>query len=279
MQRDVSTALLEADQDAFVRALWGAEERIPPSLLGPRGAASAKRLGVYRNNAFASLTRCLSARFPVIQRLVGEEFFRAMAAVFVEAHPPVSPALLEYGDAFPAFLEKFSPVRTLPYLADVARLELLIAHAYHARDARAADAAALGVLGDDALEAQLILHPSCRTLISGHAVFSIWETNTRDVVVRPVEASSGGEALLVVRPCFDVTVVRIDTATYAFIAALAARHSLEVAAEIAAELSDAFDVSVALQMLFTLGAVVGVHLPRNARPTEPQSMRMLSCAT
>ena len=31
-------------------------------------------------------------------RLVGEDFFNAMARVFVERHPPVSPALFEYGD-------------------------------------------------------------------------------------------------------------------------------------------------------------------------------------
>ena len=52
-----------------------------------------------------------------------------MAGVFVRAHPPRSPVLALYGDAFPGFLERFEPVAHLPYLADTARLELCPARA------------------------------------------------------------------------------------------------------------------------------------------------------
>ena len=73
------------------------------------------------------------------------------------------------------FLTSFEPAKALPYLPDVARLEWHIATAYHAADARPIGATALGQLGDDALDAGLVLHPSCAIVLSHYPVFSIWQ--------------------------------------------------------------------------------------------------------
>ncbi len=191
-----------------------------------------------------------------------------MARVFVERHPPTSPALFEYGDDFPSFLTLFPPAKALPYLPDVARLEWHIATAYHAADAQPIDATALGQLGHEALEAALVLHPSCAIVVSHYPIFNIWQTNTRDEVVQHVDASAGGEAALIVRPHFNVEVVRLDTAVYAFTAALAAGHALELAAEIATELDSSLDVGEALQTLFSSGAIIGLR-PASRVPSRP----------
>jgi hypothetical protein len=214
-----------------------------------------------------------------VARLVGEEFFNAVARVFVERHPPTSPALFEYGDEFPLFLTSFPPAKALPYLPDVARLEWHVATAYHAADALPIDATVLGQLGDDALDAALLLHPSCAIVLSHYPVLSIWQTNTRDEIVQHVDASSGGEGALIVRPQFNVQVIGLDTASYAFIAALAAGHTLELAAEIATELDSSFDVGAALQTLFSSGAIVGLRPASGVAPSITTNMRLLSCAS
>jgi hypothetical protein len=275
----MQTISVAEHQDAFARALLWRDDAVPASLTRHGGIDPTKRFAIYRNNVFASLTTCLAGRFPVVARLVGEDFFNAMARVFVERHPPVSPALFEYGDEFPQFLTSFAPTEALPYLPDVARLEWHVATAYHAADARPIDAAALGQLRDDALGARLVLHPSCAILLSHYPVFSIWRTNTRDESVQPVDTSAGGEGALIVRPKFNVDVIRLDTAACAFISALTAGHDLELAAEIAAELDRTFEVGAALQMLFSSGAVVGVRpAPEQSLPITT-NMRLLSCAT
>ena len=106
-------------QAGFSRAML--EQGLPV----PEGLAPARRFSVYRNNLYARLSDALRSRYPVVERLVGRDFFYAAAAVFIGAHPPSSPVLIEYGEAFPAFLETFEPARELPYLADTARLEWL----------------------------------------------------------------------------------------------------------------------------------------------------------
>jgi hypothetical protein len=276
--RSMQTISIAEHQEAFARALLWREDALPAAIVGPGAGTPEKRFGVYRNNVFASLTGCLAARFPVVARLVGEEFFNAVARVFVERHPPTSPALFEYGDEFPLFLASFGPTKSLPYLPDVARLEWHVATAYHAADAQPIDATALGRLGNGAPDTALVLHPSCAIVLSHYPVFSIWQTNTRDDVVEYVDASASGEGALIVRPQFNVEVIGLDTASYAFIAALAAGHALELAAEIANELDSLFDVGAALQTLFSSGAIVGVRPASGVAPSITTNMRLLSCA-
>src|SRR3546814_4089632 len=57
-----------------------------------------------------------------------------MARLYVKDVPPRSRVLAFYGDSLPAFIETFSPTASVPYLADVARLEMLRVRAYHAAD-------------------------------------------------------------------------------------------------------------------------------------------------
>ena len=83
----------------------------------------ARFLAVYRNNVVVSLVDALAQTFPVTHQLVGEAFFRALAQVFVRAHPPRTRVLSHYGDGLPGFVARFPPAAGLPYLADVARVE------------------------------------------------------------------------------------------------------------------------------------------------------------
>ncbi len=177
----------------------------------PAGLTPAKRFRVYRNTMFASLINALRARYPVIERLTGEDFFEAAAGHFIEAHPPRSPVLIDYGEGFSDFLESFEPAGALPYLADVARLEWLRHRAYHAADREALRPSDLARAPSDRVFAlHFEFHPSAALIVSPYPIVSIWETNAHDAETRPIGADLAGEAALVVRPDYDVLVVRLD---------------------------------------------------------------------
>lgn len=120
-----------------------AEALLNPSQAAPQGLRTwnrsdpAKHLAVQRNNVMISLVDALAHTFPVTLQLVGEEFFRAMAQVFVLAHPPRTRVLAHHGQALPSFIAQFPPAAGLPYLADVAQLEWQRLQALHAADASA----------------------------------------------------------------------------------------------------------------------------------------------
>ncbi|MBK7657313.1 MAG: putative DNA-binding domain-containing protein [Betaproteobacteria bacterium] len=164
-------------QTAFADALFHAELPCPGGLSTWNGSDPGKRFDVYRNNVMVSLVDALAETFAVTQALVGEAFFRAMARVFVQGHPPCSRIMAYYGQDFPRFIAAFPPAASVPYLADVARLEMARVRAYHAADAAPIDAAMLqAALGNPAEQRclQLALHPSVQVVSSDFAVGDIW---------------------------------------------------------------------------------------------------------
>jgi len=88
-------------QKEFSEALLNAEHPVPEDMVDPQGRPAGKRFNVYRNNVVSSLSDALAEAYPVVQKLVGEKFFKAMAGVFVRQYPPQSPILFRFAPEFP----------------------------------------------------------------------------------------------------------------------------------------------------------------------------------
>jgi hypothetical protein len=163
---------LKLEQD-FATAVLDADAAVPGGLAGKSLASLTRRFGVYRNNVYASLIEVLQGRFPVTARLVGDEFFRAMARLYVEQAPPCSPVLLHYGAGFPEFVASFAPAEGVPYLADMAALEWARSAAYHAADAVPMPVEALAPAVEHAAHVRLLLHPSLHLVSSAYPIVTI----------------------------------------------------------------------------------------------------------
>jgi hypothetical protein len=234
-----------AQQADFHRALWQTDH-IPAGLTAPDATELALRFAVYRNNVQHGLARALEARFPVIAKLVGHDFFREMARLFANRHPPEGPVLLHWGGALPRFLTEFPPVAHLPYLADVARLELLRGQAYHAADATALRPDALN--DADLPNLRLHLHPSVHLFTSPWPAVQIWLS--QQLGAAKTKLTSGPDHALIARhPDFAVMLEPVDIATYSVLAALQAGQTLGQAAQVA-------DPTAALTLLLRHGLII-----------------------
>src|SRR5439155_8010965 len=142
----------------------------------------------------------LKDAFPAVGRIVGEDFFRAMARTYVLQALPASPILLDYGGSFPDFIAGFEPAATLPYLADVARTERAWNEAYHAAEAAPLDPSAFAAIPPDQVaHIRLAFHPSLRIVRSPFPALTIWRMNVDDGVPQPVDFAVA-EDILIVRP-------------------------------------------------------------------------------
>ena len=254
-----------SDQASFARAVLDPQLPCPPGLHAWNGSDPAARLAVYRNNVFNSLIDALADTFPVVQQLVGEDFFRAMAQVFVQTSPPASPLLAGYGEGFAGFVEGFAPARELPYLADVARLEFLRLRALHAADASVATADAWSAaLGDpDALPGLRVEpHPSLFILRARHAAVSIWAAHQGLMALETVDVSQAEDAL-VLRPGDEVNVLELPPGGACLAQGLTQGESLSEAAERAVQEAPAFDLAPVLSILIRHGAFSAVHVTRS----------------
>lgn len=241
-------------QSAFAAALLAPDLPVPPGLVDPFGRPSKARFDVYRNNVTASLLRVLQAAFPVTQRLVGAEFFAAMAVEFLRAHPPRTRMMMLYGADFPAFLAAFPPVAHLGYLPDVARIEQALRESYHAADAAPLAADRLAALPpEDFVSARLSLAPSLRLIRSDWPALSIWWANQGDPA-RPLGAS-GPESLVILRQDYDPSPLTLTPGMAGILAALADGQTVGSALEAAQAETD---LTALLTLLLRHGAVTEI---------------------
>jgi hypothetical protein len=249
-------------QGDFARAVRDPGLVVPGGVTSHNSEAPRERFAVYRNNVMVGLAGALDARFPATRKIVGEDFFKGAAKLFVATQPPRSPLMLFYGDAFPIFLADFEPAREVPYLADVARLEAARTRAYHAADAKPLTPAALSGGPSDLAGMRFILHPSVEIVASDYPIVTIWAMNSGEIDLAPITDWRREDAL-VSRPGFDVEVRRLPPGAKIFLQSLAARNPLGEAAAAALAGNASFDLAANLAALF-----VGLAIEMTNQPNE-----------
>jgi hypothetical protein len=242
-------------QSIFADALIDRERPIPPGLGVPAAADAQRRFAVHRNNMVAGLVQTLAARFPAVAKIVGAEFFNAMARAFVPAHPPRSPLLAQYGDDFADFIDAFAPAGEVAYLGDVARIEAARTRAYHAADATPVGADAFAAVAVEAVSVTCIeLHPSVEIIRSSHPIVTIWAMNAGERPLAPIPNWRGEDAL-VARPHLDVEVRALAPGGAEFLLALATGRPLGDAAAQALAACPDFNLTDHLAGLIGCGLV------------------------
>ncbi len=247
---------MTVSQAEFITATLDANKPTPDGLIGPNGAPAGKRFDVYRNNVAVSLTEALISSFPVIYKLVGDEWFRAMAGVYLRNQPPQTPLIKDFGAEMPRFLRSFEPAQQFGYLPHVARLECAMRVSYHAADVAAIDPAQLGALSaSDLMKIKVEFAPSMALVRSRWPIFGIWAANMKDGPV----PQNVGENVLITRPEFDPMPVLLPAGAATFIEALQNNKSFGVAFEAASRATPEFDLGTTLGPLIHGAAITKIH--------------------
>ncbi|MCA0406177.1 MAG: DNA-binding domain-containing protein [Proteobacteria bacterium] len=252
-------------QSRFRQALLDPETAVPPEVTSWNGSDPAQRFAVYRNNVTVSLIEALGATFPTVKAMVGEDFFRDMARVYLRAHPPSSPMMVRFGESFPDFLAGFAPVATLAYLPDLARLEAARRRAFHAADAASLSPEDFASLDPAALPGLVVtLHPSLQVFSARHAAVSLWAAHQGQGALEAVDPHVPEEALIL-RPIYEVDIVPLPLGGASFFDDLRAGYPLgEAATRLAPEA--AAHLPLLINTLVQSGVTISYAIQKDTGP-------------
>ncbi len=251
-----SRMLLQLQRTFAAHLLEGKVKGASPDKL----RVDALGFGIHANNTRVSLRRAVENAYPVTRRLVGADFFTAMAGQFVASHPPNHGWLSAYGADFADFVAQYQPAADLGYLRDVARIEWARVRAANAPDAPGLDLTALARLDPEALDGLLLnLHVAASLVYSPFPAFDIWRVHQHDgddEQLPQIDLAIGRQTTLISRPvALEVGVALLGPGDAAFLSTLA-QHSPFGAAYQAAVSEDAdYDLASRLGDLVRMRAL------------------------
>ena len=220
------------------------------ALLGHRGGPPG--LVAYRSNVFGNWHNALAGAYPIVRKIVGEEFFRGLAHAYAHTHPSRSGDLHEYGAQLAPFLAAFPSVQDVPYLPDVARMEWLAHRAYYAADPGAFRFEDIGRSETLILK----LSPPCSLLESPWPLSRIWTVHQDDYEgAIEVDLAAGPERILVHRPRWRVQVRALAPSDFRFLDSIGNLLPLGEALEAALGEDPEFDAATALARWVDVGVV------------------------
>ena len=246
-------------QKAFGAALlFGETTDIEPYVVA-NGIEPAARLRIYRNNTRENFLAALRASFPVLERLVGVDYFRQLALDYMQRFPSPSGNLHHTGERLATYLERTFAASEYAYLPDVARLEWACQEVLVAPERAPLDLARLaGIDPQDYGGLRFILHPATRLVESLYPILTIWSANQPGSDEdQSIDLSQGGERVLVRRATEGAELLALPAADLAFLTAIAAGESLTRAAGSAAAVATAeFDLGHVLRQFVSAGVIV-----------------------
>ena len=242
-------------QARFAATLFGDTAEPSAPWIRPAGIAPELRLGIYRNNLQEGFVKTLALEFPVVQRLVGEDYFRQLALCFLARHPSRSGDLHHIGAPFAPFLRVQFARTTYQYFADVAALEWAWQECLVAEDDEALDTNALqAVPPHNYARLRFALRKGARLLASPFPITRIWELNQPGVTTQEaIDLASGAEFVLIYRAVGGARITRLSAGEFALLSALASAEPLAAALDAAVLCEPHFDLTVSLRRSFELG--------------------------
>lgn len=261
LQSEFTAAVVDNNDDSNSN---GADSEIEKLILAD--AMSAKhRLQIYHNNVYISMQEALKAVYPVVCRLVGDEFFGMMANEYIHQHPSCSGNLHDFGNQLPNFIKGFSPAKELVYLSDVAKLEWAYHSVFHAADSSEFDITALEKV-DAKYYCKLTfkLNPASQLIKSPFPILRIWEANQntglQDNESDNISLDAGETLLLVIRRNFNIEFQPLAPCEYEFLNATRHHATFQNACDAAIAVNPDCNISQLLNKLILSQTITGFEI-------------------
>lgn len=254
--------VLNDDLSDFARAILRGEE--PSSRINKsyQNYSVDIAIEVYRNNYRGNLHDTLAGAYPVIEQLVGKDFFRLLTRQFIGQHLSHSGNLHHYGAEMAGFIAAFEPAQGLPYLPDVAALEWACHCAYFADDAATLDIGKLAQIPPEQYPYLILhVHSACHLVRSRYPIAAIWHAHQPGASGDfKIDLDSGSSNALASRKNDVVLVSELTEADAAWLQSIQAGIQLGEATAATLEYYPDFDLQAALLNLVAQNVLSNFNL-------------------
>lgn len=224
-----------------------------------------EQLSIYRTHVVKTLRSVIQSNFPLVEKLVGEEFMRTMATHYILDNPPQEACLNYYGDGFATFIPTYKAANNLPYLSDCARLDWAKNMSYYARNDKALRLQDLATIdperyGDVIFE----LSDHVKLLSSEYPLSAIYKHSTNDGD-QELNIDNSPEWLAIVRIGDDSEIMKLSVAEHKLLSEIQSGAPLGLALESAFALHPEFDFDAFLQNMMAVKAFTSYRYSKELR--------------
>ncbi|MCK5830509.1 MAG: putative DNA-binding domain-containing protein [Methylococcales bacterium] len=140
------------------------------------------QLAIYQNNVRGALQKSLAQVYPVCQKIVGDNYFKQLASVYIKQYPSKHHDLNSYGEYFSDFIKsqclQRNELNDFSYLSDLVQLEWFYQQVYYAAEGSLFDFSAYAKLNEQQqVNTVFQLIPCLNFFSSDYPVLSIWQMN------------------------------------------------------------------------------------------------------
>jgi hypothetical protein len=245
-------------QEDFSRLLVATDLGLVPDLFSTETDLIEQRLAIYRGNVQSIWTKTLANTFPVLQQLVGNEFFTYLALQYGRQFPSQSGDLNQFGSQFSRYLSTEAAVEDYPYFVAVAALEWQLHCAYYAENTGSIDLAHfISNAGDAAQQSRLLFHPAASLFQASYAAAQVYLAHQEQPIQTINVLLNTACCALISRPKWRVELTLLDAASFSALQAMQQGQILGDALEQAMSVDSQFDIASQLQKWFALGVFIG----------------------
>lgn len=216
-----------------------------------------QHIAIHRNNMLFHLIQTLQTTYPLVEKLVGKDSFKAAAKEYIHCYPSRSGNLHDYGEYFCDFLKDYSP--TTPYLSDVATFEWAYHILYFASDHAALSIKRLENVSFHQYEQlHFVLHPASRLLQFNWPILRIIEL-CNDEIHGQLHLNEECNYLLLIRPDTERLFLPLPHAEFNFLKSLNENQSLSAALESTLQIEPHFKLDKILSYWIKHKVIVDFH--------------------
>lgn len=224
-QNSIEATNLALSQDDFLDRVLSLDKTLDTA-----SPEHQHRIWIYQNNVFGAVQDYLAEVYPATRGVVGADFFKQMAQVFIQDSPPSTGNIHFYGEGMSTLSASFEGLEGLPYLSDLMRYEWALHTSYFSVVSDVLDPS--GMPQEELLMSSVTYNDSVSLICSDYPIYEIQRQSLPTFEGRvSIDLNQSRDNLLVYKLRHAVQCLQIDAEQAEFFNALAENQNLLQAIE------------------------------------------------